>query len=261
MISIEHASCTFRHASGQEVRALDDVDIVVNEGEFVCLLGPSGHGKSTLLRSLAGLNGLSEGTIRVNGKPVQGPGVERGMVFQEDTVFPWMRVGENVQFGLKCQGVGVAERSRRAAEWLSSVGLAHVARSWPKELSGGMRKRVAVASVFATGAPILLMDEPFGALDYVTRTSLQNLLLDMWARTRRTIVFVTHDIEEALVLAERIIVMRHGRVAEQIAVGLPRPRDEAVRALPEAVRITSTILGHLGLKHRPAATLVDGVPT
>ncbi len=248
MISINHACCTFRHASGASVRALNDVSITIGEGEFVCLLGQSGHGKSTLLRSLAGLNHLTSGSILIDGTPVSGPGRSRAMVFQEDTVFPWMKVHENVEFGMKCQGIEAAQRRASANEWLAAVGLTGSGESWPKELSGGMRKRVAIASVFATGAPILLMDEPFGALDYVTRMSLQELLIDMWQRTKRTIVFVTHDIEEALVLADRLLVLSNGAVVDDIALDLPRPRDEVVRASPRAVSVTRSVLHHLGLK-------------
>ena len=253
-IQIERASCTFTHGSGTVVQALSEVTLSIAPGEFVCLLGRSGHGKSTLLRSLAGLNKLSSGRITVGGAAIEGPSAERGMVFQEDTVFPWMRVQENVEFGLRAQGQLPRLRADAARQWLGAVGLEGFAKSWPKELSGGMRKRVAIAAVFASGAPILLMDEPFGALDYVTRMDLQNLLLDLWARTGRTIVFVTHDIEEALVLAQRIVVLHSGRVADDLIVDLPQPRDEEVRARPEAVALTKTVLKHLGLA-RPATGL------
>lgn len=248
MISISNATCVFRHASGSAVRALDGVSVSIADGAFVCLLGRSGHGKSTLLRSLAGLNPLTSGTIAVDNRTVTGPGVDRGMVFQEDTVFPWMTVQQNVEFGLVAQGVPAAERAGIALDWLDKVGLRRSAESWPKELSGGMRKRVAIATAFASGAPILLMDEPFGPLDYVTRRDLQNLLIELWQSTRRTIVFVTHDIEESLVLAERVLVLRSGRVVDDIPVDLPRPRDEEERASPHGVAISKAILGHLELE-------------
>jgi NitT/TauT family transport system ATP-binding protein len=246
-VSVEHASCLFNHASGAVVQALDDVSLAMAPGEFVCLLGRSGHGKSTLLRSIAGLNALTGGRITVGGDPVEGPSAERGMVFQEDTVFPWMRVQENVEFGLRAQGKMPAPRAETARRWLEAVGLKGFTHSWPRELSGGMRKRVAIATVFASGAPVLLMDEPFGALDYVTRIDLQRLLIDLWQQTHRTIVFVTHDVEEALVLAERIVVMDSGRVVDDLSVPLPRPRDEEVRAQPAALEITRTVLRDLGL--------------
>ncbi|TPE48062.1 ABC transporter ATP-binding protein [Amaricoccus solimangrovi] len=254
MISITNASCVFRHASGREVRALDRISSTIGDGEFVCLLGRSGHGKSTLLRSLAGLNTLTAGEIAVDGRPVKGPGIDRGMVFQEDTVFPWMTVQANVEFGLLAQGIPAAERQGVAREWLDKVGLGRFGDSWPKELSGGMRKRVAIATAFAGGAPILLMDEPFGPLDYVTRRDLQNLLIDLWRSTGRTIIFVTHDIEEALVLAERALVLRAGRIVDDIRVDLTRPRDEEERASPRGIAISKTILGHLELEqHTPGA--------
>ncbi len=253
LISIESADCVFRHVSGRIVKALDQVDLKIREGDFVCLLGRSGHGKSTLLRSLAGLNALTGGVILVEDTPISAPGPDRGMVFQEDTVFPWLSVYDNVAFGLRAQGRAKAEIEGTVREWLEAVGLSDFAGSWPKELSGGMRKRVAIASVFAGGAPILLMDEPFGALDYVTRMDLQQFLIELWQRTGRTIVFVTHDIEEALVLAERILVMREGRLVDDIQVDLPRLRDEEVRATPRAVEITKTVIGHLGLSRQTAA--------
>ncbi|WP_445505151.1 ABC transporter ATP-binding protein [Microvirga sp. G4-2] len=245
MIKIETASCVFTHNSGKVVRGLDKVSLAIEEGEFVCLLGRSGHGKSTLLRSIAGLNKLTGGRILVNGSEITGPSADRGMVFQEDTVFPWMRVADNVEFGLKMQGQPREVRQAAVQRWLGEVGLSDYAGSWPKELSGGMRKRVAIAAAFASNAPFLLMDEPFGALDYVTRLGLQHLLIDLWKETGRTIIFVTHDIEEALVLAERIVMLRRGRIVEDTRVNLPRPRDADVRASPPAVEITKTILHHL----------------
>ena len=246
-IRVGEAWCVFEHVSGRRVEALRDVSLEIPPGQFVCLVGRSGHGKSTLLRALGGLNTLSAGEIHVGEDKVTGPSAERSMVFQDDTVFPWMRVRDNVEFGLKAQGLGAAERRRIAEEWLQRVDLLDFADSWPKELSGGMRKRVALATVFATGADILLMDEPFGSLDYVTRLILHGLLLDLWQRTGRTIVFVTHDVEEALILADRVLVMRDGGIVDDLAVRLERPRDEEVRAHPEAVRIIKSIVHHLGL--------------
>lgn len=248
MISVNNASCDFALSSGREVRALDNVSVSIPDGQFVCLLGRSGHGKSTLLRSLAGLNQLTDGNITVDGRKVEGPGVERGMVFQEDTVFPWMTVLQNVEFGLRAQRRGAKECRDEAMRWLSAVGLSDYAGVWPKELSGGMRKRVAIATAFASGAPILMMDEPFGPLDYVTRRDLQSLLIELWQTTGRTIVFVTHDIEESLVLAERIVVLRHGRVVDDIDVDLPRPRDEEIRASVRGVEISKAILDELEIE-------------
>ena len=254
MISVNNATCEFALSSGRQVRALDSISVTIPNGQFVCLLGRSGHGKSTLLRSLAGLNQLTGGTITVNGNAIDGPGVDRGMVFQEDTVFPWMTVRQNVEFGLRSQGHKASESRDDAMRWLAAVGLADYAGAWPKELSGGMRKRVAIATAFASGAPILMMDEPFGPLDYVTRRDLQNLLIELWQKTGRTIVFVTHDIEESLVLAERIVVLRQGRVVDDIMVDLPRPRDEEVRASTRGVEVSKAILSELEIEVNRTAT-------
>lgn len=259
MITISKATCRFTHASGHDVLALDDVSATISNGEFVCLLGRSGHGKSTLLRSIAGLNALTSGTITVDGRPISGPGAERGMAFQEDTVFPWMTVQQNVEFGLRAQNKPTDLRRMEAARWLEAVGLSSFAESWPKELSGGMRKRVAIASVFAGGGQTLLMDEPFGPLDYVTRRDLQSLLIDLWRSTNRTIIFVTHDIEEALILAERILVLRNGRIVDDISVNLARPRDEEVRASARGVEVSKAILRHLELEtDKPRADAMEG---
>jgi NitT/TauT family transport system ATP-binding protein len=250
-ISVRGARCVFRHASGREVIALDGVDLDVPAGQLVCLVGSSGGGKSTLVRAIAGLNRLAGGTILIDSVPINGPSAQRGMVFQEDTVFPWMRVMENVAFGLKAQGIAPTERRQRAMEWLRAVGLDGFAGSWPRELSGGMRKRVALATVFAAGADVLLMDEPFGALDYVTRLSLHEVLLDLWRRSAPTVVFVTHDIEEALTLGDRILVISAGRLVDDLSVNLPRPRGAEERADAAAVRLTNAIVGHLGVGRSP----------
>ena len=247
VISAANVWCVFKHVSGRKVEALREVSLDIPPGQFVCVVGRSGHGKSTLLRALGGLNPLTAGEIYVGEQKIVGPSAERSMVFQDDTVFPWMRVRDNVEFGLKAQSIGTMERRRIADEWLERVDLVDFAESWPKELSGGMRKRVALATVFATGAKILLMDEPFGSLDYVTRLILHGLLLDLWRRTGHTIVFVTHDVEEALILADRILIMRDGQIVDDLMVNLERPRDEEVRAQSHAVQIIKTIVQHLGL--------------
>jgi len=248
MIEFRNVSCQFTHAAGGEIKALNDVSISIPDGQFLCLLGRSGHGKSTFVRALAGLQSLSTGEILVGGAKVKGPGFDRGMVFQEDSVFPWLSVRENVEFGLKARGIPKGRRYKIAMQWLSAVGLAGFADSWPRQLSGGMRKRVAIATVFANDAPVLLMDEPFGPLDYVTRRDLQDLLIRLWQKTKKTIIFVTHDIEEALLMADRVLMVRTGRIAEDIFMeDLPRPRDEDVRASPAAVEVTKMIQKHLAL--------------
>jgi NitT/TauT family transport system ATP-binding protein len=167
------------------------------------------------------------------------------MVFQQDTVFPWMSVRDNVEFGLKSKGMPKEERMEVSDRWLEAVQLAEFADSWPRELSGGMRKRVALAAVLATGSEIWLMDEPFGSLDYFTRRTLHDLLLDLWAETKKTVFFVTHDIEEALILADRILLVRQGQIVKDLVVELPRPRDEDVRASHHAVELNKTIIANL----------------
>jgi NitT/TauT family transport system ATP-binding protein len=252
VILIDDVTRTFRRADGQTVRALDSVTVEIPEGEFVCVVGPSGHGKTTLLQVVAGLLPVTSGRIWVDGVPVTRPGPDRGVVFQKDSVFPWMRVIDNVEYGLRCRGVPKAERRRIAHGYLQAVGLADVERSWPRELSGGMLKRVAVATVFATGAKVLLLDEPFGPLDYVTRRQLHDVLLNLWraseAEKQRTILFVTHDVDEALTLADRILVVKHGRLVDDLRLTLPRPRTTDSLIVPEAVHHKHVLLGHLGLE-------------
>jgi NitT/TauT family transport system ATP-binding protein len=247
IVRFERVSCDFEHRSGAKVHALNDVDCDVEPGQFVCILGRSGHGKTTLLRILAGLQPASDGQVLVHGRPVRGPGSDRPMVFQQDTVFPWMHVRANVEFTLRVKGVPRGERRKISDRWLEAVGLTSFAESWPRELSGGMRKRVALAAVLASDADVWLMDEPFGSLDYFTRRGLHDVLLSLWEEARKTVFFVTHDIEEALILADRILVISEGRLVEDLAVTLPRPRTEEVRALPEAVQLSTTILGRLGV--------------
>ena len=219
----------------QAFEAVQDVSLTVQPGEFVCLLGPSGCGKSTLLGALAGHLRPSRGTITVDGRAIDGPHAERGLVFQHHTLFPWRKVVDNVAFGLKMQGVARAERRRRALELLAMVGLEAFAEHYPAQLSGGMKQRVEIARVLINHPRVMLMDEPFGALDAQTRLMMQQLLLDLWARIRTTIVFITHDIDEALFLADRVLVMspRPGRIIEQIAVPFPRPRDASLVTSPE----------------------------
>jgi NitT/TauT family transport system ATP-binding protein len=254
MIEFAHVNRKFRRADGAAVNAVNDISFVIPEGEFVCLVGPSGCGKSTLLQMLAGLLEPSAGDIVVANKAVTGPGPDRGVVFQKDSVFPWMRVIENVEYGLKCRSVPPAERREIARTYLRHVGLSHVERAWPRELSGGMLKRVAIATVFANGGRVLMLDEPFGALDYVTRRQLQDVLLDLWnadgAGTRRTVVFVTHDVDEALSLADRIIALRAGDMVDDIPVTVARPRTDDSLLLPELVAIKRKLLHHLGLDQR-----------
>jgi NitT/TauT family transport system ATP-binding protein len=216
----------------KEVVALRDIHLDIPEGQFVCLLGPSGCGKSTLLNAVAGFSLPSSGTITVDGKPVTGPGPDRGMVFQEYALFPWMTVEQNIGFGLEIKGMDKAAIQTRAEELMSMLGLSDFRRRFPKDLSGGMRQRVAIARVLALDSPIMLMDEPFGALDALTRRNLQDELLRIWAELKKTILFVTHSIEEAIYLADRIVVMtyRPGTIKRDMLVELPRLRDPSAAA-------------------------------
>ncbi|MBG6073684.1 MULTISPECIES: ABC transporter ATP-binding protein [unclassified Polaromonas] len=208
------------------VLALDKVDLTIEPGEFVALLGPSGCGKSTLLNLVAGFEKTSSGSLTVHGKPVDKPGPDRGVVFQEAALFPWLSVWENVIFGPKTQGVPAKDYEARANEMLRIVGLADFKQHLPVQLSGGMRQRVGIARILTMGSQVLLMDEPFGALDAQTRLSMQELLLSVWQQLKPTIVFVTHDIDEALFLADTVYVMsaRPGRIQARITVPLARPR-------------------------------------
>jgi len=213
----------------REVVALKDINLDIPDCQFVCLLGPSGCGKSTLLNAIAGFALPSSGSIITNGKVVTEPGPDRGMVFQEYALFPWMTVEQNVAFGLEIKGVAKAEIQARVTQLLDKLGLIDFRSRFPKDLSGGMRQRVAIARVLALDSPIMLMDEPFGALDALTRRNLQDELLRIWDEFKKTIVFVTHSIEEAIYLADRIVVMtyRPGTIKRDITVTLPRLRDPA----------------------------------
>lgn len=206
--------------------AVHQFSLDIPAGQFVCILGPSGCGKSTLLGAIAGHLPVAAGEILLDGVPVRGPAPERGLVFQQHSLFPWKRVLDNVSFGLKMQGMPAAERQREAQALLDLVGLGGFARRYPAQLSGGMQQRVEIARVLINRPRVLLMDEPFGALDAQTRAHMQSLLLDVWAQMRTTVVFVTHDIDEALFLADRVLVMspRPGRILDDIAIRFDRPR-------------------------------------
>lgn len=215
---------------GQEMIALADLSLEVRAGELVTIVGTSGCGKSTFLRLVAGLAEPTGGLIEVDGQPVRGPGPDRGMVFQSYTLFPWLNALDNVKFGLKKQHLGQKEKEEIARHYLNLVGLSGFARAYPAQLSGGMKQRVAIARALAYNPAILLMDEPFGALDAQTRELMQELLLKIWAESHTTILFITHDVDEAIFLADRVYVMtaRPGRIKRELTVALPRPRDYEV---------------------------------
>lgn len=235
-LRIENVSRTFPAVrNGQPTRALLPVDMIVGDNDFVTILGPSGCGKSTLLRLVAGLDTPSTGRILLDGADVARPGPDRGMVFQSYTLFPWLTVADNIAFGLREKGVPAAERARVVESWLVRVGLASFANHYPKQLSGGMQQRTAIARALANDPAILLLDEPFGALDNQTRALMQELLLGIWERERKTVLFVTHDIEEAIFLATRVLVMtaRPGRIKADVPIGLPYPRHYTIKTSPE----------------------------
>ncbi|ABK14016.1 MAG: ABC transporter ATP-binding protein [Methanothrix sp.] len=211
---------------GKTIEVLREISMSVDEGEFICFIGPSGCGKTTLLRIIAGLEFPSSGSVLLDGTPIKGPGPERGMVFQEYSLFPWRTVLDNVAFGPEIQGVPKEERYRIAREYLKMVGLERFESRYPHELSGGMKQRVAIARALVNNPKALLMDEPFGALDAQTRNVMQSELLRIWERERKTIIFVTHSVDEAIYLGDKIIVFsaRPGRVKEVIGIDLPRPR-------------------------------------
>ena len=217
-----------------KVQALNEINLSIYENEFVAVLGTSGCGKSTLLRMIAGFTAPSTGQILSKGKPIVGPGQDRGMVFQAYTLFPWMTVRKNVEYGLKQMKVEKSERAQIAQKYLNVVGLEGFENAYPKELSGGMKQRVAIARALATNPESLLLDEPFGALDTQTRGMMQELTLEVWRQYPKTIVMVTHDIEEAIFMADRIVVMRArpGSIKELIQVDLPRDRDFYIKSDP-----------------------------
>ncbi len=217
---------------GKDVIALKDIQLDIQAGEFVCLLGPSGCGKSTLLNAVAGFALPSSGEITVEGKKITGPGPDRGMVFQEYALFPWMTIAQNIAFGLEVQKKSRGEIAQTVNQLLDLLHLKDFRDRFPKDLSGGMRQRVAIARVLALDSPIMLMDEPFGALDALTRRNLQDELLRIWEKLGKTILFVTHSIEESIYLADRIVVMtyRPGTVKRDQVVDMPRPRDPSSAA-------------------------------
>jgi nitrate ABC transporter ATP-binding subunit len=242
-----------------EIEALARVDITIAKGQFVCLIGASGCGKSTLLRIVAGFEEPTTGSVLSDGKPITGPGSDRGMVFQDYALFPWMTVRQNIGFGPRQRELPRRQVEAIADEFVRLVGLERFADRYPAQLSGGMKQRVAIARVLANDANILLMDEPFGALDALTREQLQHELLQIWSRTGVTIIFVTHSVEEAVLLADRVLVMSAGpgRIENDIMIDLPRPRDVAS---PEfnAVRrdVARRLTSHLARSRaaEPAAT-------
>jgi ABC-type nitrate/sulfonate/bicarbonate transport system ATPase subunit len=225
-------------------QALQPTDLVVGDNDFVTILGPSGCGKSTLLRIVAGLDRPTSGRVILDGQEITGPGADRGMVFQSYTLFPWLTVRQNIAFGLRERGISEADRGGIADALIHQVGLAGFEHHWPKQLSGGMQQRTAIARALANDPKILLLDEPFGALDNQTRMLMQEMLLGIWERDQKTVLFVTHDIEEAIFLGSRVVVMsaRPGRIKAEIALELPHPRSYKIKTTPEFVRLKERLV-------------------
>ncbi len=243
-ITLRNVSRSFVSPAGERIQAIHDINFTVeNEfssdgkdvGEFRVLLGPSGCGKSTILRLIAGLDRPDAGEVLVNGKPVDRPGRDRGMVFQKYTSFPWLTVGQNIEYGLRINNVPASERAATVARLVQDVGLSGFEKSYPETLSGGMQQRVAIARTLALRPGVILMDEPFGALDAQTRADMQQLLLDVWEESACTVLFVTHDVDEAIYLADRIYIMcaRPGTIIEDVPVPFGRPRDATMKQRAE----------------------------
>lgn len=241
-LEVNHLHKQFPTPNGTIV-ALKDINIHIEEGEFICAVGASGSGKSTLLRLIAGLETPTAGEIIVDGVRVIGPGADRGMVFQSYTLYPWMNVADNVGFGLKLQGIPAAERRLRVSFYLDVVGLSGFAKALPKELSGGMKQRVAIARSLACQPKILLMDEPFGALDIQTKEAMQQFLLDTWQRTNTTMLMITHDVGEAVFLAQRIYVLTSspGTIQQELKIDLPRDRTYKIKRYSQFQHYTDEI--------------------
>lgn len=255
-IIVRNVNRCFRSADGQKVDALQNINLDVQDaysregrdiGEFRVLLGPSGCGKSTLLRLIAGLDQPDSGEVLVNEQPVHGPGKDRGMVFQKYTSFPWLTVTDNIAYGLKINGVPAETRKQVVEQLIQAVGLSGFEKAYPETLSGGMQQRVAIARTLALRPAVILMDEPFGALDAQTRSEMQQLLLRVWQETASTILFVTHDVEEAIYLADRIFIMsaHPGTIVEDVQVPFDRPRDLDLKQRNEFHELQNYVLGRL----------------
>lgn len=241
-VKIDNVVKTYNTRKGETV-ALNGVSLDIKENEFICVVGPSGCGKSTLLNIIAGLLEPTSGSVSVDDKIVDGPGPERGVVFQQYALFPWLTVLKNVEFGLKLKGITGDQATQEAMKYLKMVDLEQFANSYPKELSGGMKQRVAIARAYAVNPQVLLMDEPFGALDAQTRTQLQTELLETWEKERKTCFFITHDVDEAIILAQKVIIMsaRPGRIKEIVDITIPYPRTQETKMSPEFLELKNYI--------------------
>lgn len=228
---------------GREIEALEDLNLAVNDGEFVTVIGPSGCGKTTLIKIFAGLTIPTQGKILLDGKEVKGPGADRGMVFQQDAVFPWMTVEQNVEFGPLMRGISREKRDEIVKDIVKLVGLDGFEKFYPKELSGGMRKRVDLARAYASDPEVMLMDEPFGMLDSQTRSKMQDELAKIWGKRKKTVIFITHDLEEAIYLADRVVVLtaRPGKIKKFFKINFPRPRSLELTISEEFLNVKRTL--------------------
>lgn len=250
MISIQSLYKTFKTGK-QSFQALQDINLEIKDNEFVTILGPSGCGKSTILRIVAGLEDATEGQLKLDDIEIVGPSMERGMVFQGYTLFPWLTVRENIEYGLKLRDIPIMDRRAVSSYLLKVIKLEKFANAYPKQLSGGMKQRVAIARALANKPKVLLMDEPFGALDAQTKLEMQELLLEIWAQEKTTVVFITHDIEEAVYLSQRIVMMaaHPGRIIGEYEVDLPDERTSEVRDLPAFLKLKRELTNQLKQYH------------
>ena len=241
-LKIDNVRKVFNTRNGEMI-ALNGVNLDIYENEFICVVGPSGCGKSTLLNIIAGLSEPTSGAVYCDGKKVTGTGTERGVVFQQYALFPWLTVKKNVMFALEMKGIKGKEAEEQAMKYLEKVDLVKFADHFPKELSGGMKQRVAIARAYAADPEVLLMDEPFGALDAQTRTQLQTELLETWEKDQKTCFFITHDVEEAIILAQKVIIMsaRPGRIKSIVNIDIPYPRTQETKMTPRFLELKNEI--------------------
>jgi ABC-type nitrate/sulfonate/bicarbonate transport system ATPase subunit len=262
-LAVRGVTRVFAGARGKApTQALRPVTLDVGENDFITILGPSGCGKSTLLRIVAGLDFPTEGTLSLEGQPIGGPGADRGMVFQSYTLFPWLTVEQNIRFGLRERGASAALQKERSDFFIAKVGLRGFEHHYPKQLSGGMQQRTAIARALANDPKMLLMDEPFGALDNQTRVLMQELLLGIWEQARKTVLFVTHDIDEAIFMASRVLVFsaRPGRIKTELAVHFPHPRPYTLKTTPEFMALKARLTEEIRAETMTAAGHGNAAP-
>jgi NitT/TauT family transport system ATP-binding protein len=254
-LSIRGVTRTFAGTKGQSTQALQPIDFEVRENDFVTILGPSGCGKSTLLRIVAGLDFPTAGKVLLDGANIDGPGSDRGVVFQSYTLFPWLTIAQNIRFGLRERGLPDAVQKERSDYFIAKVGLRGFENHFPKQLSGGMQQRTAIARALANDPKMLLLDEPFGALDNQTRVLMQELLLGIWESAQKTVLFVTHDIDEAIFMANRVAVFsaRPGRIKTEIAVDFPHPRHYTIKTSPEFMALKAQLTEEIRAESMAAA--------